>query len=142
MSDAGASPPAAPAVRDPDPVDLVFDHWRQVMGHPQAKLDDKRRKAIKAAVKLGYAVDQLRLAIDGCKASPFHQGQNDRGTVYDDLTLIVRSADHIDKFIRLAQQPALTGLSAAARQTVSAAQTWLENSAANETESEKVHEPS
>jgi hypothetical protein len=48
----------------------------------------------------GYSVDDLCLAIDGCAASAFHMGENDRRTIYDSITLILRDADHVDKFIR------------------------------------------
>lgn len=109
------------------------------MGHSQAKLDDKRRKVIKAAIKIGYDAGALCLAVDGCKRSPFHMGKNDRATVYDDLGLILRSADHIDKFVRLSQQPDLTTLSPAGRQTVVAAQSWLESHADQPETADETH---
>jgi hypothetical protein len=83
----------------------VFDHWRTLLNHPTAKLDDKRRRTIRAALKAGYGVDQLLTAIDGCANSPWHMGKNDRQTVFDGLELILRDAAHIDKFIRLASTP-------------------------------------
>lgn len=86
--------------RAPLPVAVVFEFWQQAMRHPNAKLDDKRRKAIKQALDLGYTVDQLKTAVEGCARSPWHMGQNDRGEVYDDISLICRDAQHIDKFIR------------------------------------------
>lgn len=129
-----------PLSASPPAVVSVFDHWRSVMGHPQAKLDAKREKAIKSALKIGYDAATLCLAIDGCKRSPFHAGQNDRAMVYDDLGLILRSADHIDKFVRLAQQPDLTGVSATTRQSIGAVQSWLDDEAAKD-EQEARDEP-
>jgi len=79
----------------------LFKHWQRVHGHPQAKLDAKRRRAIERAVK-SHGADVVRAAIDGCARSPFHKGQNDRGAVYDDLTLILRDASKIESFAALA----------------------------------------
>ncbi len=83
-----------------DEVNEVFNYWREVMNHPKAKIDDKRRKLIDKAMKLGYSKDDLIAAINGCLKSPYHMGQNDSGTVYDDLGLILRDAGKIDGFIK------------------------------------------
>lgn len=77
----------------------VFDFWREHMSHPRAKLDAKRKKNIQARLKDGYSVDDLRLAVKGCKCSPFHMGENSSGTVYDDIELICRESKNVDKFI-------------------------------------------
>jgi hypothetical protein len=53
---------------EPKPVALVFEHWQRVMNKPRAKLGEKRRKAIAARLAEGYTVDELRSAVDGCKA--------------------------------------------------------------------------
>lgn len=77
----------------------VFDHWREVTGHPDAKFTAKRKRAVKERLREGYTVEQLRSAVDGCRASPFHQGENERRTVYDDLELICRSGEKVEQFI-------------------------------------------
>lgn len=82
-------------------VEMVFGYWRRATGHRRARLDEKRRKTIARALAVGYSVEDLCLAVDGCMASPFHRGHNDRNTVYDSIGLIFRDADHIDKFMRL-----------------------------------------
>jgi len=92
----------------------VFDHWREAMGHPQAKLDPKREKAIKAALKLGYPAEQLKRAIDGYRASPWHRGGNDRKATYDGLGLILRDAEHIDRGLALAAEHSGRGVPPAA----------------------------
>lgn len=81
-----------------DQTTKVFNHWRQVMGKPRAKFDAKRKRAVAARLKDGYSVADLCMAIDGCKASPWHQGGNDRKTIYDDLELICRTAANVDRF--------------------------------------------
>lgn len=82
-----------------DVVDEVFDYWRKCMNSPRSALDDKRRKAIKAALAMGYTPRQLCQAIRGCSLTPHNMGQNDRGEKYNGITLILRSADQIDRFI-------------------------------------------
>lgn len=85
-------------------IEHIFERWKTTMGHPRARLDAKRSKAIRAMLAVGYTVEDLELAIFGCSVSPFHQGQNDRGQKYEDIALICRDAEHIDKFIALAEQ--------------------------------------
>jgi hypothetical protein len=88
-----------------DPVIEVFGHWQTVMASPRSQLDDKRRKAIKRALKDGYTPAQLRTAVDGCAASAWHMGQNDRRTKYNGIELILRDAEHIDRFIAMVENP-------------------------------------
>jgi hypothetical protein len=89
------------------PVREVFEYWRTVMNRPQAILDNKRSRAIAGRLKEGYSVDQLKQAIEGCKASAWHQGQNDRHQVYNDVELVCRDAQRVEAFIaRVAGQTA------------------------------------
>ncbi len=81
------------------PVRAVFQYWQQVMDHQGAILDNKRSKAIAARLKEGHSVERLKQAIDGCKASAWHQGKNNRQTIYDDIELICRDAKHVEEFI-------------------------------------------
>lgn len=81
-------------------VSEIFSYWQSVMAHPKAKLDDKRRRKIRDRLKDGYTVDDLKMAIDGCKVSPHHQGKNDTGTVYDDIELICRDSPKVDQFLK------------------------------------------
>ena len=82
-----------------DPVKRVFGYWQEVLHKPGHKLDGKRRKAIASRLGDGYTVEQLMAAIRGCAATPFNQGQNKGGTVFDDIELICRDASHTDRFI-------------------------------------------
>ena len=85
-------------------VDDVFDFWRSETKHPRAKLDRKRRQRIEWAQE-HYDDTEIADAIRGAASSPFHQGQNDRGTRYDDLTLILRDAEHLERFIDIYRHP-------------------------------------
>ena len=83
------------------PVPLVFKYWQQRLNHPRAKLDRKRQRAIAARLKDGYSIDDLKRAIDGCRASPWHQGQNDKRRTFDDIELICRDAAHVEQFMAI-----------------------------------------
>lgn len=87
-------------------VDEVFDFWREQLSNARSRLDDKRRKAILARFRDGYTVEDLQLAVMGCKASEFHNGANDRGRRYVSIELICRDADHVDSFIEIAEKAA------------------------------------
>jgi hypothetical protein len=84
-------------VRSPgeDPVLRVFDHWREEHNHPKAKLDDKRRKVIRAALK-NYPEGDLLQAISGYRQSAYHMGQNETKTKYNDIETMLRDAKHVD----------------------------------------------
>ena len=77
----------------------LFDYWKLVMNHPKAKLDNARKKKIIAAIKLGFSVDKLKQAIDGCSKSPWHMGNNDQKKKYDNISLVFRNAEKIEQFI-------------------------------------------
>lgn len=83
----------------------VFAHWQTTMHHPQAKLDDKRKRLIARALKSGYSVAQLCQAIEGCSLTPHNIGDNDRGQRYDGLHIILRDGDQIDRFIHNCHSP-------------------------------------
>lgn len=82
---------------------LVFSAWVGSTGKTRSALDAKRRRLIRSRLNDGYTVDDLRLAVTGWQFSPHHRGENDRGTVYNDLGLILRDADHVDAFLEYAR---------------------------------------
>ena len=88
---------------DRDVVAEVFAYWQKVMDSPRSQLDDKRRKAIKGALKL-YEPRQVCEAILGCSRSAWHMGANDRHRKFNDLDLILRDAKHIDDFMEMASK--------------------------------------
>lgn len=92
----------------------VFEHWKQVLDHPKAKLGDERERAVKARLAQGYTVDDLKRAVDGCAVTPHNMGQNDRGEVYDDLALICRDGGQVERFMRNAESPPVAARSASA----------------------------
>lgn len=89
----------------PTDVTVVFDHWKQTHNHPRAKLDDKREKLIRIALK-NYSPEELCRSIAGYKHSAHHMGHNDQKTVYDDIELFLRDAKHIDAGLKFSEQGA------------------------------------
>jgi hypothetical protein len=55
----------ARAPLNPDISDLVFAYWADRLTHPRARLDDKRRKLIRARLSEGMDIEEAKLAIDG-----------------------------------------------------------------------------
>ena len=83
----------------------VFDYWRAEMraGSERVLLTPRRREKIRSRLRDGYSVADLRTAVDGCKRSPHHMGENPQGTKYDDLELILRNGDNVERFRAMAE---------------------------------------
>lgn len=75
----------------------VWECWRQECRHPRAVLTRTRRRLIEARLK-DYPAGRLQAAILGCSRSPWHRGENERRIRYDSLELILRDAEHIERF--------------------------------------------
>jgi hypothetical protein len=80
-------------------IDAVIAQYRSL--HPLARPGEKERRLISARLKDGFTVEDLIQAINGCHASPFHRGENDRNRPYQSLELIVRDAKHVQDFIEV-----------------------------------------
>jgi hypothetical protein len=87
-----------------DPVVVVFEAWRETTGKDRAVLDQKRRRLIQARLTDGYTTADLVTAVGGWRYSPHHRGENERNTVYNDLGLLLRDSDHVDRMIEFAQR--------------------------------------
>ena len=83
-----------------DEVEEVFNHWKTVMNSPRSRLDKKRKKTIQDALEL-YSVAELCEAIDGCALHDWSMGRNDNRTKYNGIGVILRDAEHIDKFVAI-----------------------------------------
>lgn len=82
---------------DGDRVGRIFNAWLDATGKKRAVLDTKRRRLINTALKT-YPEADLIDAVRGWRNSPHHAGQNDNGTIYNDLGLLLRDAAHIERF--------------------------------------------
>ena len=82
---------------------FICEHYKT--HHPTARPGDKERKLIRDRLKEGYTVDDLKRAIDGCHRTPHNLGDNERGTKYLSLSLIMRSSSHVIRFLENADNP-------------------------------------
>jgi hypothetical protein len=95
-----------PSVDDPpDMVKQVFDHWVRTVRNSgkgiKPVLSPERRRKIRKALE-AYGMETCMLAIDGVLKSDFHMGRNAKARRYDDISLILRDARHIEMFAELA----------------------------------------
>lgn len=82
----------------------VFDAWRDATGRERVALDEKRRSKIRAALKM-YPVQDVIDAVRGWRKDSFYCGDNDRGKTYNELTLLLRDAEHIERFRDMERGP-------------------------------------
>lgn len=107
----------------PEGIARVFEHWKTMHQHSQAKLDDKRQRLIAKALK-AYSEADLCLCITGYLNSPHHMGQNDSATRYDAIELLLRDSQHIDAGLQFYKSPPVTHLSKKTRDIVSQTEGW------------------
>lgn len=76
----------------------IFDAWKATLNRPSAaRLTADRRRVIQRALK-DYPLAELEAAVRNWPKSAHHRGENDRGTVYNDVALILRDAQRIEYF--------------------------------------------
>ena len=100
-SSALSSSPAAPA---PDALPLVrrvFDKWRELHQHPNAKLDAKRTARIRRALAT-HGPEQLEQALRGALKDDWLMGRDPKSPrKYDGLETLLRDAAQIERLIEL-----------------------------------------
>ena len=106
-----------------NPAERVFEFWKALMGHPRSQMGPKRAAAIRRALAMWYTVDDLRLAVVGCRFDNWSQGQNDRNTTFDDVELICRDETKIDRFLKLGDER-VRAMIAKENQTTAATDGW------------------
>jgi hypothetical protein len=88
----------ATASSDQSDVKQVFDAWIEATGRTGATvLSDKRRRLIRTALA-AYSLADVLDAVRGWRKSPHHRGENPHGTIYNNLELLLRDAEHIERF--------------------------------------------
>lgn len=97
-ADGGGDPPESPQGDrkvEIQEIREVFDYWVRTSGKSRAKLTGDRRIKVRARLKDGYSVEDLKAAIRGNAVGAYIDA---RGTKYNDLTLICRSGAHVERF--------------------------------------------
>lgn len=84
----------------------LIERWKQVTGHPRAKLSKDRFDVVKARLKDGYTLEQLRLAIDGIGAYPFVVNGSRRregapSQRHDKLSIALGGGEAVERFANL-----------------------------------------
>lgn len=81
-------------------IKAVFDHW-VAMCRPNHRvrpvLTPERERKIRKALS-EYGLDVCIAAVDGVLLSDWHMGRNPRAKEYNDISLILRDAKHIEMF--------------------------------------------
>lgn len=84
---------------------LVFNYWKEkISPKSRAVLDHHRRQRIGWAIH-DYGIEACKQAIDGILKSDWHMGRNPSNKKYNDIDIIFRDCDKIEKFIELAGLP-------------------------------------
>lgn len=101
-------PPVGGSDGGEDSAMRVWMHYVEVMGPRRKQLDPDARRIIRNALEVATA-DECVMAINGCRASAFHMGSNDRGRPYNRLTHILKgkrggrtTREQIDFFLDVA----------------------------------------
>ncbi len=76
----------------------IFNYWKEIMNKPRARMNAKRKSVIQARLKEGYEWEDFKEAIDGCRKSSFHMGDNARNKPYNDIELICRDGVKLEGF--------------------------------------------
>lgn len=118
-------PPSSPSAT----VQRVFDAWIDSTGRTdRTVLDTKRRRLIQAALER-YPVDDVLDAVRGWQHSPHHRGENDSGTVYNDLGLLLRDPAHIERFRDYWRNPPRPVMRSVGDKSAAIGRAWLQGEA-------------
>lgn len=112
---AESGPESAAKLAERETVRRIFQHWQYTCDHPKAKATPERIAKIRQRLRDGYTEADIIAAINGCAASPFHRGENENATRYDDLTLILRNGSTLEKFREKAPESAPENYAASVR---------------------------
>lgn len=99
-------------------IDQIWAHYVEVMQPRRKEIDSQGRGVIRDALAVATEDECIR-AISGCKASPFHMGDNDRRKKYNRITQILRgksggktTREQIDMFLEILEKsPTASGTS-------------------------------
>lgn len=84
-----------------DQIREVFAHYRthhpRSFREPQSTSEEWKR--IRARLREGFTVEDLKQAIDGCHVCPHNCGQNSQNQKYQDLKLIVKDGGQVTRFM-------------------------------------------
>ena len=75
--------------------EIVFEFWKEVMKkNARTNLSKDRASKIKARLKEGYSVDEIKNAVTNCSMDEWHMSNG-----VSDIEYICRNQQHLDKFL-------------------------------------------
>jgi len=96
--------------KEPNPiidVAAVFGAWTSSTKRTtRTVLDAKRERLIRSALKT-HSLEDVLDAVRGWEHSPWHRGENPERRAYHDLGLLLRDAEHVERFRDFARGPRL-----------------------------------
>lgn len=102
------TPHTTPPLTTTEAAERLYHQWVQLhrSGRPMAaRCSPARRAVVQVAVEvMGYSVEVLELALEGCLASRFCQGNNRVGRVLDDFGWILGNEARIERLAQIGQQ--------------------------------------
>lgn len=84
------------SAQGPSEVQQVFAAWLEASGKTSRTLLDAKRKRVIVKALSSYPLDEVLAAVRGWRNSTFHNGTE--GKVHNDLGLLLRDAEHIERF--------------------------------------------
>jgi len=109
IKDLSATPPVNQVDID---CESIFEFWKLSMNKTSRTILNKDRKSkIKARLKEGYSVDEIKLAITNCSRSAWNMNNS-----VNDIEYICRNQQNLDKMLATTQHLANTGQQVAVHQ--------------------------
>ena len=101
----GGSPKLTARQQHPGELE-IFEYWKRACDKPRAIYTDDRRAKVRARLRQGFSVEQIKRAIDGVANSPWHRGENNQHREFLDLTLICQTGSKVEQYAELGGEPA------------------------------------
>lgn len=103
----------------------VFENWKVVMNkNGSTILTDKRKKAIGGRLKEGYSEEFIAQAVNGCSLTPHNMGRNENNMIYNDIELICRNGENLERFAGKIDNAPVNDMSATTQRNISTIQNW------------------
>jgi hypothetical protein len=83
----------------------VFEHWRAKLGSPKKKLTGDRDRRIRARLREGFTVEQLKTAVDGVLLDDWLMGRDPKtnGKNWTGVDTIFKSGSKVEYLVELAE---------------------------------------
>lgn len=87
----------------PDLVAELFGYWVTVMAPPRKKTPTQGENLLMGVAIHDFGIELCRNAILGCSYSDFHMGKNKQKISYNNIELIFRNPENIERFASMSE---------------------------------------